>query len=91
MKQNLFMLEKVKIKETCNIRVETMIVNKKIQEIEKRGKNVYRVIIGRYETEEEALSVEATLIKWVYGFDNILLIIFMADIISTLDLILRKN
>ena len=44
---------------------------KKIQEIEKRGKNVYRVIIGRYETEQEALSVEATLIKWVYGFDNL--------------------
>ena len=39
---------------------------KKIQEIEKRGKKVYRVIIGRYETEEEALSVEATLIKWVF-------------------------
>jgi hypothetical protein len=29
------------------------------------------LIIGRYETEDEAFAVEATLIKWVYGFENL--------------------
>ena len=31
----------------------------------------FRIIIGQYETEAEALAVEATLIKWVYGIDNL--------------------
>jgi hypothetical protein len=43
----------------------------KIKEIISRGGEVSRVIIGRYETEAEAFSVEATLIKWVYGFNNL--------------------
>ena len=30
-----------------------------------------RLVIGRYRTEEEAFAVEATLIKWVYGRDNL--------------------
>ena len=30
-----------------------------------------RLIIGRYRTEEEAFAVEATLIKWIYGRDNL--------------------
>lgn len=30
-----------------------------------------RVVIGRFETEEEAFAVESTLIKWVYGFSKL--------------------
>ena len=44
---------------------------KKIKEIKLRGQKVLRVLIGRYKTEEEALSVEATLINWVYGYNNL--------------------
>ena len=44
---------------------------KKIKEIRERGEKESRVIIGRYNTKEEAFSVEATLIKWVYGFENL--------------------
>lgn len=40
-----------------------------IKRIESQGKSVNRVVVGRYETEAEAFAVEATLIKWVYGFD----------------------
>lgn len=29
------------------------------------------IVIGRYETEAEALAVESTLIKWVYGHNNL--------------------
>lgn len=42
-----------------------------IRLIESQGKSVKRVVVGRYETRAEALAVEATLIKWVYGFDNL--------------------
>jgi len=44
---------------------------RKIKEIEERGAKEIRVLIGRYETKEEAMSVETTLIKWVYGFENL--------------------
>ena len=44
---------------------------KKLKEIEERGAKAIRVLIGRYETKEEAMSVESTLIKWVYGFENL--------------------
>lgn len=47
----------------------------KITEIKSRvddGENKVRiVIIGRYDSEEKAYAVESTLIKWVYGFDNL--------------------
>jgi len=43
----------------------------RIQEIKKEGKDVIKVIVGRFATEEEALSVESTLIKWVYGLDKL--------------------
>ncbi len=35
------------------------------------GKAPVQLIIGRYETKDEALSVEATLINWVYGFEHL--------------------
>tara|TARA_B100000029_G_scaffold370272_2_gene364110 strand:+ start:1441 stop:2280 length:840 start_codon:yes stop_codon:yes gene_type:complete len=46
---------------------------KKIKEIKESGYDVNKInkIIGRYETEKQALSVEATLIKWVYGKENL--------------------
>tara|TARA_B100000902_G_C27075103_1_gene795988 strand:+ start:24 stop:845 length:822 start_codon:yes stop_codon:yes gene_type:complete len=43
----------------------------KIKEIEKTGFKLITRIIGRYETEKEAFSVESTLIKWVYGKENL--------------------
>lgn len=45
--------------------------NRRIREIQGRGKDVRRTIIGRYESESEAFAVESTLIKWVYGFENL--------------------
>jgi hypothetical protein len=39
----------------------------KLDEIYRRGKEPLRIIIGRFENEEQAYAVEATLIKWVYG------------------------
>jgi len=46
---------------------------RKIQQIRARDDNnaILKVIIGRFETEEEALAVEATLIKWVYGLGHL--------------------
>lgn len=44
---------------------------KTIYSIEQLGKEVNRVIVGRYDSKDEALSVETTLIKWVYGYDNL--------------------
>jgi len=43
----------------------------KIKEIERKGLKLITRIIGRYETEKEAFSVESTLIKWVYGKENL--------------------
>lgn len=42
----------------------------KIREIISSDKLTTRVI-GRYNTKEEAFSVESTLIHWVYGYDNL--------------------
>ena len=39
----------------------------RIATIIERGERPLEVVIGRYETEDEAFAVEATLIKWVYG------------------------
>lgn len=44
---------------------------KRISEIKERDCEPLRIIIGRYETEEEAYAVETTLIKWIYGFNNL--------------------
>ena len=43
----------------------------KIQEIYGRQHKPIELVIARFETEEEAFAVEATLIKWVFGFDNL--------------------
>lgn len=42
-----------------------------IGEIIRSGLEPKVLVIGRYETESEAFAVEATLIKWVYGFDEL--------------------
>lgn len=44
---------------------------KKLREILANGKEPIELVVGRYETEIEAFSVEATLIGWVYGFDDL--------------------
>ena len=41
----------------------------KIHEINESGRQVKPIIIGRFETEQEALAVESVLIHWVYGID----------------------
>ena len=41
--------------------------SRKIAEIYLRGKEPLRIILGRFENEQQAFAVEATLIKWVYG------------------------
>ena len=43
----------------------------KIQEIYGREQKPTELVIARFETEDEAFAVEATLIKWVFGFDNL--------------------
>lgn len=50
---------------------ETTEKGKKIAEIYSRGKQPLRIIIGRFENEEQAFAVEATLIKWVYGKNSL--------------------
>lgn len=45
---------------------------KRISEIRRSGHaDCLRVIIGSYETSEEAFAVEATLINWVYGQEKL--------------------
>jgi len=44
---------------------------KRIEEIEREGLKVRRVIVARFETAVEAFAVESVLIKWVYGFHNL--------------------
>lgn len=44
---------------------------KQINYIKAAGFDVVKIIVGRFETEGEALMVESVLIKWVYGFDNL--------------------
>jgi len=51
--------------------VEETANQKKILEILTDGKEVKKVIVGRFDTAEEALSVEAVLIHWVYGIANL--------------------
>ncbi len=43
----------------------------KIRAIRERGDMVKQIVLGRYRTKSEAFAVEATLIEWVYGFDNL--------------------
>jgi hypothetical protein len=43
----------------------------RILEIEGARRQVSRVVIGRFATEDEALAVESVLIKWVYGLSNL--------------------
>lgn len=44
----------------------------RIEEIRNDPKNrLIPITIGRFDTEEEAMAVEATLVNWVYGFDNL--------------------
>ena len=43
----------------------------KIQEIYDRPQEPTEMVIGRYESEAEAYAVEATLIKWIYGFEQL--------------------
>jgi hypothetical protein len=44
---------------------------RRIREIHDRGLKPLEVIVGRFETAEKAFAVEATLIHFVYGFDNL--------------------
>ena len=44
---------------------------RKIREIRQQGAEVIDVIVGRFQTEDEAYAVESVLIKWVYGFENL--------------------
>ncbi|QXC32227.1 GIY-YIG nuclease family protein [Aeromonas sp. FDAARGOS 1409] len=41
----------------------------RLTQIANSGQEPVQLVVGRYETEVEALSVEATLINWMYGFD----------------------
>jgi hypothetical protein len=43
----------------------------KIAKIRSRGMKPLRRVVGRYESEEEAFAVEATLIHWMYGRENL--------------------
>lgn len=42
-----------------------------LRRLKKKGQTPLQLIIGRYNLESEALCVEATLINWVYGYDNL--------------------
>lgn len=44
---------------------------KRIKEIESKGSEVIARVVGRFENEKEAFAVEATLIHWMYGYDNL--------------------
>jgi|GEM_PF-6244036 len=43
----------------------------RILELQQAGLSVQQLVVGRYETHKEALAVEATLISWMYGFNNL--------------------
>lgn len=45
--------------------------NKKISEIYSNGNDPLELVIGRFETADEAFAVETTLIKWVYGLEQL--------------------
>lgn len=57
-------------KEVIRGNVESL-KQKKIKEIHIDGAEVKKLIIGRFDTEDEAFAVESTLIHWVYGVDNL--------------------
>lgn len=42
-----------------------------IREITQQGGEVIKLIIGRFNEENEALAVESTLIHWIYGIQNL--------------------
>lgn len=44
---------------------------KKIKEIIEYSGELLELVVARFETEDEAFAVEATLIKWMYGFDSL--------------------
>ncbi|ENU81171.1 hypothetical protein F975_01035 [Acinetobacter sp. ANC 3789] len=46
-------------------------IEAKVKAIQDAGYTLQRVVVGRFATEEEAFAVEATLIKWVYGFERL--------------------
>lgn len=44
----------------------------RIREIEKSGESkVKEMVVGRFKSEEAAFAVEATLIHWMYGYENL--------------------
>jgi hypothetical protein len=56
--------------EARNKLIETNKTNR-IRDIEKNSERVTVRVIGRFETEEQAFAVEATLIHWIYGLNNL--------------------
>ena len=44
---------------------------RRILDILNRNEVPFQRIIGRFETKDEALAVEAVLIKFIYGFENL--------------------
>lgn len=44
---------------------------KRISDIELDDGKIIERILGRYDTDNEARAVEATLIKYIYGIDNL--------------------
>ena len=57
-------------KDAQNKPAETLKLQK-IKEIADHGLIEKRLIVGRFDTAKEALAVEATLIHWVYGKENL--------------------
>jgi hypothetical protein len=58
----------VKLKMAIGDELKT-IKEQKIREIMDFSGELLELVVARFETEYEAYAVEATLIKWVYGFD----------------------
>jgi hypothetical protein len=44
---------------------------KEIHRIEHSGSSVSKFVIGRFDTDKEAFTVESILIHWVYGIENL--------------------
>ena len=58
--------------ETIGIQTELLTKKQKtIKDIIDSGKHPIVVIVGRYETEDEAYAVEASLIHFVFGYNNL--------------------
>ena len=45
--------------------------NNILRRLKNEGKEPLQLVIGRYKLESEAFCVEATLINWMYGYDNL--------------------